>query len=325
MTSDLIRKARDVFDIEIEALRQVRDSLGDDFVSLVKRCIKVLDGGGKIVLSGVGKSGHIGHKIAATLSSTGSPAVFMHPVEGLHGDLGILQKNDLLMALSYSGESDEIITILPPARRLGVFIAAVTGVTDSRLAKCADLTINMSVSREACPFNLAPTASTTALLALGDALAMTLLDARGFTKKDYGRLHPGGAIGRAVTLLMSDIMRPLDKIAAVGPGTTVKDCLIEMTRARCGSAAVVDGDGRLLGIFTDGDFRRHVRDDLRILEAKVSSVMTVNPVSLKAGSLAVEALRVLEKKRIDDIIVIGEDGRVAGLVDVQDLPGLKLM
>lgn len=323
--NDVIAKAREVFDIEIEGLVQVRDSLDGDFEKLVKTCIEILNKGGKIVLSGVGKSGHIGKKIAATLASTGSPAVFMHPVEALHGDLGILQQDDILIALSYSGETDELVSLLPAARRLGVPIAALTGSPDSALVKESDISVQMTISKEACPFNLAPTTTSTALLALGDALAMVLLKMRGFTKEDYGRLHPGGSIGRVVTLKVSDVMREGERLATVGPDVTVKDTLLKMTAARCGSAIVVDKNNCLLGIFTDGDFRRHAEADITVLEKIVSSVMTKNPATLRKNALAVEVLKIIEKKKIDDIIVLDDENKVVGFVDVQDLPGLKLM
>ena len=323
--SVVLEKAKKVFDIEIEGLCEVKAQLGDEFVKLVLKCIEILDGGGKIVLSGVGKSGHIGQKIAATLASTGSPTVFMHPVEALHGDLGILQKKDILIALSYSGETDELLAILPSAKRLGVPIAALTGFEDSGLVKHSDIFVSMKVSKEACPFNLAPTTSTTALLAMGDALAITLLELRGFTMEDYGRLHPGGAIGRAVTLRVSDIMRTGERLAIGKPDESVQDCLLTMTKSRSGSAIIVDSDRRLLGIFTDGDFRRHIENDLSVLEKPVSTVMTKNPASVCADQLAVEVLKIIQARKIDDIIVLDKDGRVAGLVDIQDLPGLKLM
>lgn len=322
---NIIEKAKEVFDIEIEGLKQVRDSLGDEFIRLINTCVKILDGGGKIVLSGVGKSGHIGRKIAATLASTGSQAVFLHPVEALHGDLGVMQSDDILIALSYSGETDELVALLPAAKRLGVTIAALTGSPDSMMVKYSDIVVSMTVFKEACPFNLAPTTTTTALLALGDAFAMVLLKMRGFTKQDYGRLHPGGSIGRAVTLRVCDIMRTGERLAVVTPETTIKDSLLEMTRARCGSAIVVDGEKHLIGIFTDGDFRRHAENDLRVLDKKVSEVMTSNPASLRSDDLAVEVLKIIEKKKIDDIIVLDADNKIAGLVDIQDLPGLKLM
>jgi len=323
--SRIVNKAREVFDIEIEGLKTVRDNLGGSFEQLIGKCSETLDRGGKLVLTGIGKSGYIGKKIAATLSSTGSPAVFMHPVEALHGDLGMMQKNDILIALSYSGETEELLAVLNPAKRLGLEIIAITGSSSSSLAGLSSLVVEMTVPQEACPFNLAPTTTTTALLALGDALALVLLDTRGFTKEDYGRLHPGGAIGRSVTMLVGDIMRKGDRLALVAPDSTVKETLIRMTQARCGSAIVVDAGNSLLGIFTDGDFRRHAEKDINILNQKVSTVMTVNPVTVCADSLAVEALKAVEDKRINSIIVTSSDKKVVGFIDVQDLPGLKLM
>jgi arabinose-5-phosphate isomerase len=323
--SRIIKKAREVFDIEIEGLKTVRDNLGGGFEQLIAKCSETLDRGGKLVLTGIGKSGYIGKKIAATLSSTGSPSVFMHPVEALHGDLGMMQKNDILIALSYSGETEELLAILNPAKRLGLEIVAITGSHSSSLAGLSSLVVEMAVPQEACPFNLAPTTTTTALLALGDALALVLLDVRGFTKEDYGRLHPGGAIGRSVTMLVGDIMRRGERLALVSPDSTVKETLIRMTQARCGSAIVVDAENSLLGIFTDGDFRRHAEKDIAILNQKVSAVMTANPVTVCADALAVEALKVVEDRKINSIIVTCKNGKVVGFIDVQDLPGLKLM
>ena len=294
-------------------------------MALVNACDECLSRGGKIVVCGVGKSGHIGRKISATLASTGSPSVFMHPVEAMHGDLGMLQKDDLMLTLSYSGESNELISVIVPAKRLGVPVAAFTCSMETSLAQYCDITVPMSVEREACPFNLAPTTTSTSQLALGDALAMTLLTLRKFTKEDYGRVHPSGAIGRAVTMRVSDVMRTGDKVALASPDDTVKDCLLKVTKARCGSAVVIDGDGKLLGIFCDSDFRRHAEKDIAVLSRKVSEVMTRNPASINADSLAVEILKLIEKRKIDDIIVLNDEKRVVGLVDIQDLPVLKLM
>ena len=317
--------AKGVFDIEIEGLEHVRDQLDNDFSTLVNACIETLDNGGKLVLTGIGKSGHVGAKMAATLSSTGSTAVFMHPVEAMHGDLGILSSRDLLITLSYSGETEELLTTLPAAKRLDVKIAAITGVKDSSLAQYSDIVVTMSVPREACPFNLAPTTTTTALLALGDALAMTLLKLRGFSKDDYGRFHPGGAIGKAVTMTVADIMRTGERLVKVFSEASVKDTLLAMTKARSGSATVIGKDGKLLGIFTDGDFRRHIEDDLHILNNPVKTVMTANPTTVMSNDLAIEVLKIIEKRHIDDIPVVNDTGEVVGLVDIQDLPGLKLM
>jgi len=320
-----LKRAREVIDIEIEAMQEVRAHLGEDFHALVKRCDATLSGGGKLIWSGIGKSGYIGRKIAATLSSVGSPSVFMHPVEALHGDLGIIQKHDLIVALSYSGETDELLRMLLPAKRLGVSIAAITASRNSRLGTMSDLVLEMPVGREACPFNLAPTSSTTALLAIGDALAMVLLDQRGFTKEDFGRLHPGGAIGRMVTMRCSDIMRGADRLAPVSPDATVKEALLAMSKARCGAAIIVDAERRPLGIFTDGDFRRTAEKDDNALTRVMRDVMTSKPSQIKESALAVEAVKMIEQRHINAIIVVDDAGKLAGTIDVQDMPGLKLM
>ena len=323
--SKVLDRAREVFDVEIEGLHALRNHLNSSFEELTSDCARTLDAGGKLVFTGIGKSGYIGKKIAATLSSVGSTSIFMHPVEARHGDLGVLQKNDLLIALSYSGETEELLAVLTPAKRLGVRLASITASKESTLGKMSDLVVEMPVPREACPFNLAPTTTTTALLALGDALAMVLLDLRGFTKVDYGRLHPGGAIGRMVTLRASDIMRDLEHTATVSPSDRVRDAIIRMSHSRCGSAIVVDAEGKLLGIFTDGDFRRWAEKDLSVLERTMREVMTPGPVAVRADQMAVEVLRVLESRHIDDIVVTDNENRVRGFIDVQDLPGLKLM
>ena len=326
MDTELILKTgAEALQLEIDGLVHLKEHLGTEFAELVRLCIRILDNGGKIVVCGIGKSGHVGKKIAATLASTGSPSIFVHAVEAMHGDLGMLQEHDLLLALSYSGESDELVRVLIPAKRLGVTIAAITGNPASSLAKLADLTVPQTVPREACPFNLAPTTSSTATLALGDALAMTLLKLRKFTKEKYGRLHPSGAIGRAVTMRVSDVMRSGDRLALVPPSATIKETILSMTKAHGGSAVVVDENGGLLGIFTDGDFRRKAENDLDILFRKVGEVMTRNPASICADALAVEVLKVVEARKIDDIIVLDAKGKVVGIVDIQDLPGLKLM
>ena len=321
----ILKRAYEVFDTEIEGINAVRAKLSESFAELVQRCSDTIDRGGKLVITGVGKSGYIGKKMAATLSSVGNPSVFMHPVEARHGDLGLLQKDDLLIAISYSGETEELLAVLPPAKRLGVPLIAIAASKESSLGKMSDFTFEMPVPREACPFNLAPTTSTTALLVLGDALAMVLLDQRGFTKSDYGRRHPGGAIGRMVTMSARDVMRKPENSALVKADASVRETLYEMSRARSGAAIVVDDDNRLLGIFTDGDFRRRAADDENVLKRKMSEVMTVNPVTVKADSMVAEVVKVVESRRIDDLVVIDNDGKVAGFIDIQDLPGLKIM
>ena len=324
-TELILETGREALQTEIDGLIYLKEHLGTEFAELVRLCIRILDNGGKIVVCGIGKSGHVGKKIAATLASTGSPSIFVHAVEAMHGDLGMIQEHDLLLALSYSGESDELVRVLIPAKRLGVTIAAITGNASSSLAKLADLTVPQTVPREACPFNLAPTTSSTATLALGDALAMTLLKLRKFTKEKYGRLHPAGAIGRAVTMRVSDVMRSGDRLALVPPAATIKETILAMTRAHGGSAVIVDEKGALLGIFTDGDFRRKAENDPEILSRQVGEVMTKKPASICADALAIEVLKVVEARRIDDIIVLDPEGKVVGIVDIQDLPGLKLM
>ncbi len=321
--SEILQEAHRVFEIEIEGLNAVVNALDHHYENVVNMSIDVLQNGGKLVLCGVGKSGHIGHKIAATLASTGSTAVFLHPVEALHGDIGVLQDKDLLIAISYSGETDELICALPAAKRLGAKIVAITGVAESRLAQFADETICIKVPREACPFNLAPTTTTTVTLAVGDALAMNLLKLRGFTKSDFGRLHPGGAIGRAVTLRVQEIMR--SEAPCISPTQTVKEVLFEMTRLRSGSAAIIDENRKVIGIFTDGDFRRHAEEGMDIMNMPVSTVMTPHPITIPASVLAVEALKIFESRKIDDLVAVDADGCFAGMVDIQDLPGLKLL
>jgi arabinose-5-phosphate isomerase len=322
---DYIERAKRVIEDEIEGLGNIRDHLGAEFEELVERCLKVLRQDGKIVLCGIGKSGLVGRKIAATLASTGAPAVFMHPVEAMHGDLGMLGQKDILLCLSYSGETEELLAALPAAKRFHIPIVAVTGDPDSQLAAWSDLTVPMPVPREACPFNLAPTTSTTALLTLGDALAIVLLEARGFSQEDYGRLHPAGAIGRTVTLTVADVMRGLDRTPVVTPDTTVHDALMKMTKCRAGSVLITDDDGALAGIFTDGDFRRHAQEDLNVLHEPISKVMTREPAALQDRQMAVDILNLLETRSIDDIPVVDKQGHLVGLVAIQDLPRFKLM
>ena len=323
--SRIIDRAREVFDIELEGITALRNRLDNGFEELVSRCSTTVCNGGKIIITGVGKSGYIGKKIAATLSSVGNPSVFMHPVEARHGDLGLIQQNDLLIAISYSGETEELLAVLPPAKRLGVPLVAICASRESSLGKMSDFVFEMPIPREACPFNLAPTTTTSALLVLGDALAMVLLQEHGFTKSDYGRRHPGGAIGRMVTMCASDVMRDADSSALVAPEATVKETLYAMSHARCGAAIVVDAERNLLGIFTDGDFRRRAADDDDVLKRRMADVMTVNPAAINADALVVDVIKLVEKRRVDDLVVVDEKGKVAGFIDIQDLPGLKIM
>ena len=320
-----LERAREVFDTEISGVEAVRDNLGADFEKLVEKCAATVARGGKLILTGIGKSGYIGKKIAATLSSVGTPSIFMHPVEARHGDLGMIQKNDLMIALSYSGETDELLVVLPPAKQLGVELVGITASRNSSLGKLCSLVVEMPVPREACPFNLAPTTTTTALLVLGDALAMVLLEKQGFTKEDYGRRHPGGAIGRMITMSAADVMRPLENSALVSTAATVRETLYAMSHARCGSALVVDEGKHLLGIFTDGDFRRWAEREDQVLDLKMADVMTRNPISVAKDTLVVSVLKLIKERKIDDLVVVDGDNVVQGFIDSQDLPGLKMM
>lgn len=322
---NFIDQGKRVIDCEIEGLQTVRDSLGDGFTTAVAAVLKCLDQSGKVVVTGMGKNLHIAQKISATFASTGTTSVVMNPTQAMHGDLGILQDGDVMLALSYSGESEEILALIPLAARMHVTLIAVTGVPDSTLAENSDIVLPASVEREACPFNMAPTASTTATLALGDALAMVLLDARGFKRDDYAKLHPSGAIGRALLLRVGDIMRQDDRIAMVPHDATVQDALLAMTQARSGSAGIVDGDHKLLGIFTDGDLRRHIGDHANILACSVETLMTPSPITVGEDELAVDVLRIFEDHNIDDLLVVDSNNHIVGAVDIQDLPKLKIM
>ena len=318
-------QARKVFDIELAALKSVRAQLDKLFESAVEMIAGALAQRGKIVVVGIGKSGNIGQKIAATLTSTGSTSVVLNSVDALHGDLGIVNDGDVILALSYSGESEELLNLLPALKRFSVKIISFTGNLKSSLAKHSDVSLSVKVPKEACPFNLAPTASTTAMLVMGDALAMAVLQARGFKQKDYARLHPSGAIGRAMLLKVGDIMRTGNRNAVAGERLTVKEALMVMTRAKSGSLSVVNARGKLIGVFTDGDFRRRMANDDILLSRPLKTVMTRNPVCIRDDALATEALKVFNERNIDDLIVVNARHEPAGLVDSQDLPKLKIM
>jgi arabinose-5-phosphate isomerase len=274
---------------------------------------------------GIGKSGHVGHKISATLTSTGSTSVVLNSVDALHGDLGIVNDGDVILALSYSGESEELLNLLPALKRFPVKIIAISGNPKSSLARHSDAVLNARVPKEACPFNLAPTSSTTAMLVMGDALAMAVLQARGFKQTDFARYHPSGAIGRAMLLRVGDIMRSGDRNALASETLPVKEALLVMTRAKSGSLSVVNARGKLIGVFTDGDFRRRMSSDPEILSRPLGSVMTRNPVAVRMEALAAEALKIFNERNIDDLIVVNAKREPVGLVDSQDLPKLKIM
>lgn len=320
-----IAQARNVFDIEIAALKAVRASLDATFDQAVDLVVETLSRRGKLVIVGIGKSGNVGSKIAATLTSTGSTAVVLNSVDALHGDLGIINDGDVVLALSYSGESDELLNLLPALKRFSIKLIAFTGNPKSTLARHSDLCLNTKIPKEACPFNLAPTSSTTAMLVMGDALAMAVLAARGFTQRDFAKHHPSGAIGRAMLLRIGDIMRRGDRNAVAVETLSIKEALFIMTRAKSGSLAVVDKRGKLTGVFTDGDFRRHMATDDHLLTQPLKDVMTRNPICITETALAAEALKIFNERNIDDLIVVNAKKEPVGLVDSQDLPKLKIM
>jgi len=321
----IAKRAQEILDVEIEELQKVRNSIGKDFSSAVQLILDCLNQGGKIVVTGVGKNFHIGQKISATLASTGSTSVVLHPSQALHGDIGIFSKNDVLLALSNSGESDELIAILPVIKRQGGKIVAMTGSAKSSLAMYSNEVILVSVSREACPFNMAPTASTTAALAVGDALAVVLLEERGFKKEDYAKLHPGGAIGRALLLHVSDIMRTNDRLARVSMDAKVNDAVLAMTRAKAGSVGVVDSENKVAGVFTDGDLRRLISHHENIPDLPIKDIMTMNPVTVREDALAIDVLKLYEEHNIDDLLVTDAENHLKGMVDIQDLPKFKIL
>ncbi len=322
-----LARARQVFDIEIAALKKVRAQLDASFDRAVETIVEAVKRRNKVVIVGIGKSGNIGQKIAATLTSTGAMSVVLNSVDALHGDLGIVNDGDVILALSYSGESDELLNLLPAFKRFSVKIISLTGNTKSSIAKHSDVSLNVKVHKEACPFNLAPTSSTTAMLVAGDALAMAVLDARGFKQKDYARYHPSGAIGRAMLLKVGDIMRTGNRNAIASQDLSVKEALLVMTRARSGSLSVIDARGKLAGVFTDGDFRRHMASasDENLLTQTLKGIMTRNPICISENALAVEALKIFNERNIDDLIVVNAKREPVGLVDSQDLPKLKIM
>ena len=317
--------ARKVFDIELAALKAVRAQLDDSFDQAVELIVATLRQRGKLVVVGIGKSGIIGHKIAATLTSTGSTSVALNSVDALHGDLGLVSDGDVILALSYSGESEELLDLMPPLKRFLVKIIAITGAPRSSLGRFSDIVLNARVPQEACPFNLAPTASTTAMLALGDALAMAVLQARGFRRQDFAKFHPSGAIGRTVLWRVRDIMRRGPGNAVAGQNLPVREALLVMTQAKSGSLSVVDQRGKLIGVFTDGDFRRRMAADRDLLSQPLKCVMTRHPVCIPQDALVVEALKVFNQRNIDDLIVVNARHEPVGLIDSQDLPKLKIM
>ena len=331
---ETIACAKQVFDVEIAGMEKTRDSLGASFVATVELLQKTLDQGGLVVVTGVGKSLHVAEKTSAIFASTGTRSIVLNPVQAMHGDLGMVAARDVLLALSFSGESEEILKLVPAVRRHGLKIVALTGQAQSTLASLADVVLEIPCGAEACPFGMSPTTSATAMMALGDALAMALVESRQFDRESYALNHPAGAIGRALILKVSDIMRTGDRFARVSPETTVLDALMAMTKAQGGAAVVVEADGRLAGIFTDGDFRRALSasnglngagEASQILARPVSAHMTHKPLFIRADAYAADVLKVFEKRRIDDLPAVDAEGKVVGLVDIQDLPKMKVI
>ena len=314
--------ARKTFEIEAAAVLGLADRVGPAFAQAVQIMLACR---GRVVVMGIGKSGHIGRKIAATLASTGTPAMFVHSAEASHGDLGMVQGVDVVLAISNSGESIELTAILPVISRQGVPLIAITGGLNSALARHAVVTLDSSVSQEACPLNLAPTASTTAQLAMGDALAVALLDARGFRPEDFARSHPGGALGRKLLTHVSDVMRSGSEVPQVGPQASFSELMREMSARGLGASAVVDADRRVLGIFTDGDLRRLVEKGQDLRASTAAKVMHAAPYSVRADSLAVEAVALMEKHRITSVLVLDADGRLCGALNTNDLMRAKVI
>ena len=314
--ADLLTSARRTIQLEQQAVADLAQYLNEDFV---QACETILGSQGRVIVSGMGKSGHIGKKIAATLASTGTPSFFVHPAEASHGDMGMITSSDVILALSNSGTTAEIVTLLPLIKRLGIKMISLTGNPESTLAKAADINLNARVEKEACPLNLAPTSSTTAALVMGDALAVALLDARGFTAEDFAFSHPGGALGRRLLLKVEHVMHSGAELPQVARGTPLRDSLMEMTRKGLGMTAIVEADGRLAGIFTDGDLRRTLDRDIDIRQATIDDVMTLHGKTVRSDMLAAEALKIMEDNKIGALIVVDGNDYPVGAFNLQDL------
>jgi arabinose-5-phosphate isomerase len=313
---DFIATGREVLRIEAAALDRLTRNIGEDFARAAEICLACKS---RIVVVGMGKSGHIGSKIAATLASTGSPAFFVHPGEASHGDLGMITGGDVVIAISNSGETGEILTILPLIKRLGVPLIGMSGNPDSTLATTSDVHLDASVEKEACPLNLAPTASTTACLAMGDALAVALLEARGFTREDFARSHPGGSLGRRLLLHVADLMHTGDAVPRVSPDMLLSEALLEMTRKGLGMTAIIDDAGKVLGIFTDGDLRRTLDKRIDVHATPVADAMTPSPRMIRPDMLAAEALQMMDEHRINALLVEDENRQLVGALNMHDL------
>ncbi len=313
---DLLALAAGVLEIESRAVDQLKSRLDDSFIAACQLC---LDTDGRVVVTGMGKSGHIGGKIAATLASTGTPSFFMHPAEASHGDLGMITASDTLLAVSYSGETQEIVTILPLVKRMGAKLISMTGKPGSTLANAADVHLDVSVSKEACPLDLAPTASTTATLAMGDALAVALLESRGFTEEDFALSHPSGSLGKRLLLRVGDVMHTGVKVPAVSGKVSLRDGLVEMSDKGLGMTAIVNDDNRVLGIFTDGDLRRALDAGTNVRETNMSAVMHADYVAVRPDTMAAEAVHILEENKITALLIEDENGVLVGALNIHDL------
>lgn len=317
-----LRLGRETCEIESAALQRLGESLTSAFADAVRAMLQTT---GRVVVMGMGKSGHVGRKIAATLASTGTPALFVHPAEASHGDLGMVTSGDLVLAISNSGESAELTAILPVLRRLGTPLVAITAKPKSVLAQYADTVLDCSVEREACPLNLAPTTSTTAQMALGDALAVALLDARGFRAEDFARSHPGGALGRKLLTLVSDVMRSGDELPRVGPEAGFSELMREMSAKGLGVSAVVDEAGCILGVFTDGDLRRRIEYGTDLRQSRAADLMHPNPRTIRSDALAADAAALMETHGITSVLVVGDDALLLGVVHIRDLMRAKVI
>ncbi|KPZ18015.1 KpsF/GutQ family sugar-phosphate isomerase [Pseudomonas syringae group genomosp. 3] len=315
-SSDLIQSAQRTIRLEIEAIQGLLERLDGDFV---RACEMILASKGRVVVVGMGKSGHVGKKIAATLASTGTTSFFVHPAEASHGDMGMITRDDIILALSNSGSTNEIVTLLPLIKRLGIRMISLTGNPESILARAADINLNAHVVHEACPLNLAPTSSTTAALVMGDALAVALLDARGFTAEDFAFSHPGGALGRRLLLKVENVMHSGDALPSVQRGTLLRDALLEMTRKGLGMTAILEADGTLAGIFTDGDLRRTLDRPVDIRQTTIDEVMTLHGKTAHADMLAAQALKIMEDNKISALVVVDQNDKPVGAFNLQDL------
>jgi arabinose-5-phosphate isomerase len=317
-----IEQAKKVLKIEAQAIQNLSKRLGGEFNRAIELLVKCP---GRVIVTGMGKGGIIGQKISATLSSTGTPSLFLHSAEAIHGDLGRVTKEDVVLAISNSGETEEVIRMLPLIKKIGAKLIALTGNVESNLAKHSDVVLDVSVKQEACPLGLAPTASTTATLAMGDCLAVCLLKKKGFKEENFAFYHPGGTLGKRLLLKVEDIMRKGDANPLVGENMLVRDVLFEITEARAGAASVIDKAGKLSGLFTDGDLRRHLKSDSNLASRLVKDVMTKKPITISKDCLASEALRILKEKRIDEIPVVDSKRKPIGMLDVQDLLKIGLI